>query len=384
MKKQHGFTLVEFMVAMGVTLVVLGAAVMAFRDTAKSNQSVSLQADMTDNLRAGMNLIQQDLIQTGTGIPTGGISIPNTGVAGGGCGSGVSNVNRPSLSASALIFPKCNIVLPALNPGSALGVLISSPDATSTTNTDIVSMLYADNSSATAGGKNIGMDSAPVNGTSCPGGKIDKNGLYLTFDINCFNPTTLSTYGVGLNPNDLILFSNANGNALQTVTSVSGPTLNFTGGDGFGLNASGKPSGTLIQLQNYNIDASGNKVFNVGTYPPTTVTRIWMISYYLDNTTDPTHVRLVRRVNFNPGYAVSETIENLQFTYNFVNGATVLANQSAVPATYSENQIRNVTIYLGARSDTPTTAAGNKVKYLRTNLQTQVTIRSLAYFSQYE
>jgi hypothetical protein len=109
-----------------------------------------------------------------------------------------------------------------------------------------------------------------------------------------------------------------------------------------------------------------------------------MISYYLDNTTDPAHVRLIRRVNFNPGYAVSETIENLQFTYNFVNGGTVLANQSAVPVGYSENQIRNVTVNLGARSDTPTTAAGNKVKYLRTNLQTQVTIRSLAYFSQYE
>jgi len=384
MKKQHGFTLVEFMVAMAVTVVVLGAAVMAFRDTAKSSQGVSLQSDMTDNLRAGLNLIQQDLIQTGTGIPTGGISIPNTGAAGAGCSSGVSNLIRPALTASSLIFPKCNIVLPALNPGSALGVLISSPDATSTTNTDIVSMLYADNSSATAAGKNIGMDSAPVNGASCPAGKIDKNGLYLTFDTTCFNPATLPTYGIAINPNDLILFSNANGNALQTVTSVSGSTLNFNSGDGFGLNASGKPSGTLIQLQNYNVDAAGNRVYNVGTYPPTTVTRIWMISYYLDNTTDAAHVRLIRRVNFNTGYAVSETIENLQLTYNFVNGSTVLPNQSAVPTGYSENQIRNVTVNLGARSDTPTTAAGNKVRYLRTNLQTQVTIRSLAYFSQYE
>jgi len=382
MKKQHGFTLVELMVAMAVTVVVLGAAVLAFRDTARSSQNVSLQSDMTDNLRAGMNLIQQDLIQTGTGIPTGGISIPNTGVAASGCASGVSNLIRPALT-SSLIFPKCNIVLPALNPGSALGVLISSPDATSTMNTDLISMLYADNSSSTTAGKNIGMDSAPVNGTSCPAGKIDKNGISLTFDTGCFNPATLPANGIALNPNDLILFSNAYGNALQTVTSVSGALLNFASGDGFHLNGTGMPSGTLIQLQNHTVNSLGTTVYD-GTYPPTTVTRVWMISYYLDNTTDPMHVRLIRRVNFNPGYAVSETIENLQFTYNFVNGATVVANQSAVPATYSENQIRNVTVNLGARSDTPTTAAGNKVKYLRTNLQTQVTIRSLAYFAEFE
>ncbi len=34
-----------------------------------------------------------------------------------------------------------------------------------------------------------------------------------------------------------------------------------------------------------------------GTFPPTTATRIWMVTYYLDNVTDPLHVRLIRRVN---------------------------------------------------------------------------------------
>lgn len=378
MKKQRGFTLVEFMVAMAVTLVVVGATVAAFRDTAKTSQNVSLKGDMTDNLRAGLNLIQQDLIQTGTGIPTGGIPVPNTGLAASGCSSGVAALNRPSLAASSLIFPKCNVVLPALNPGSSLGVFISSPDATSTTNTDIISMLYADNSSASASGANVGMDATPVNGTTCPNGKIDPTGISMTFDTTCFDPSTLPAKGIALNPNDLIMFSNAKGNALQTVTSVSGATLNFAPADPYNLNGTGKPAGTLMQLKNATADASGN------WYPPTTVTRIWMISYYLDNTSDPAHVRLVRRVNFNPGYAVAETIENLQFTYNFVNGATVLPNQTTVPTGYSENQIRNVTIYLGARSDTPTTAGGTRVTYLRTNLTTQVTIRSLAYFNEYQ
>ena len=376
MKKQHGFTLVEFMIAMAVTLVVVGATVAAFRDSAKTSQRVGLQGDMTDNLRAGMNLIQQDLIQTGTGIPTGGIPIPNS--SGGGCPTASSSLNRPNLTSSSLTFPKCNVVLPALNPGSNLGVFISSPDATSTSNTDIISMLYGDNSSASASGLNVGMDATPVNGPSCPNGKIDPTGVSLTFDTSCFDPSTLPAKGIALNPNDLIMFSNAKGNALQTVTSVSGATINFAPADPYNLNGTGKPNGTLLQLKNGTADAKGN------WYPPTTVTRIWMITYYLDNTTDPTHVRLVRRVNFNPGYAVAETIENLQFTFNFVNGSTVLANQTTVPTGYSENQIRNVTIYLGARSDTPTTAAGNTIKYLRTNLTTQVTIRSLAYFNEYQ
>ena len=73
MKRQSGFTLVEMMVAMGVALVALAATVSAFRDSAYTNQQVSLKSDISDNMRAGLNFIQQDLIQAGTGIPVGGI-----------------------------------------------------------------------------------------------------------------------------------------------------------------------------------------------------------------------------------------------------------------------------------------------------------------------
>jgi len=43
MKKQFGFTLVEFAVAMGVTLVALAATMLAFRDATSANQNVSLK-----------------------------------------------------------------------------------------------------------------------------------------------------------------------------------------------------------------------------------------------------------------------------------------------------------------------------------------------------
>jgi prepilin-type N-terminal cleavage/methylation domain-containing protein len=389
MKRQSGFTLVEMMVAMGVALVALAATVSAFRDSAYTNQQVSLKSDISDNLRAGLNFIQQDLIQAGTGIPVGGISIPNTGAASGGCVTGVSALNRPTLVASGLAFPICNTTLMAVEPGDALENSISSPDATSVTRTDLITMLYVDNT--------LGLDNKPINQApfgADPGctGTISSNGQTVVFDkttmylgkVNC---TDLSTSIVPINPGDLIMFSNANGNAIQTVTSVSGQTLTFASGlaagDAYNLNGTGKPAGTLIQLQNSTTNSSGNKVY-LGTYPPTTASRIWMISYYLDDVTDPGHVRLIRRTNFNPGVAVGETIENLQFTYNYVNGSTVLANQAGVPASYSENQIRSVNVYLGARSDNPLATGRSKPAYIRNSLQTQVCLRSMSYVNQFK
>ena len=34
---------------------------------------------------------------------------------------------------------------------------------------------------------------------------------------------------------------------------------------------------------------------------PTTITRVWMVTYYLDTTTDTKHPQLMRQVNY-PGY----------------------------------------------------------------------------------
>ena len=69
-------------------------------------------------------------------------------------------------------------------------------------------------------------------------------------------------------------------------------------------------------------------------------------------------MRLIRRTNFNPGVAVGETIENLQFTYNYVSGSTCWQTKPPYPAGYSENQIRSVDVYMGARSDNPINSNG--------------------------
>jgi hypothetical protein len=177
------------------------------------------------------------------------------------------------------------------------------------------------------------------------------------------------------------MFSNTIGNAIQEVTGVSGQKLTFAAGDPFNLNGRTDPQGTILQIQNTTCNSASPPVCTPnGTYPPTTATRIWMISYYLDNVTDPNDVRLIRRVNFNPGQPVGETLEDLKFTYNFIDGVTNPSNQPTVPANYSENQIRSVDVFLGARSNYSEMLQN---RFIRSNLETQVSLRSMAYRNRY-
>ena len=382
-RKLTGFTLIELMIAMAVTMVLLYAAVVAFRDASQTNQVVTQNADMADNLRAALNLMQTDLQQAGSGIPTGGIPIPftsnNSSTAP--CGT-TAAPNRPILNGTTT-FPPCNSTLPAVEPGSALGPFITAPDATtglptnSSSYTDEITVLYADN---------LGLDSKPINAPAttnppnpgCPNGSLTLSGntLTATFDPNCVN---FAKNGITIIPGDLIMFSNGGGGqAILAVTGVSGQTLTFGPGDAFNLNGRSDAGGTINQLETSSSCGGGNACF-----PNTSATRIWMISYYLDNVASPPFVRLIRQVGLGTATPVGETLENLQFTYNFVDGDNNPSNQATVPAGDSESQIMSVNVYLGARSSYMV-HQGNRTLYSRNNLMTQVSIRSNAFYNKYQ
>src|ERR1700730_8276366 len=170
MKKQTGFTLIELMVGITVSLIVLAAALATFNDSVSTNQIVALRADMTDNLRAGLNLIQQDLLQAGT-------AIPNTPNAAGTCNTG-QPVNRPNLQ-GGLTFPACNFSLPAVEPGMDLGPKVTSPDVAPGPNSDLTTVLYTDNA--------LSLATDPINRPASPGvvacnGTISDTGDSATFD----------------------------------------------------------------------------------------------------------------------------------------------------------------------------------------------------------
>jgi type II secretory pathway pseudopilin PulG len=376
MKKKSGFTIVELLIGMAVTMVALAAAFLMFRDSTKANTNITQTSGMSDNMRAGLNLIVQDLIQTGTGIPTGGISIPNS-AATKGCNKGAQLLNRPpavlkvTFDGPNSANKGCNVILPAIEPGNGLGPIVTSPDGTSGPATDIITIMYADNT--------LAMDQKPIISTTttppCKG-TIAPDGSKITFDPAC---VTIGAAGIPVNTGDLLMIFNGNNpnGVLQYVSDVSGQVLTFSAGDPFNLNgrAASEDSGTILTLQNLTAGKPD------GTYPPTSCSRVWMITYFLDATTDPKHPMLMRAVNFNTPQPVGETIENLQFAYNFADGTTPApVNQLTVPTGDNENQIRSVNVSLSARSATTAATTG---KYIRTNLATQVALRSMAYFNAF-
>ena len=319
MKREAGFSLIELLVAVAILVTIVGATLAALSQGLQATQGVTLMADTQENLRAGLNYMVRDLVQAGEGIPQGGIPLPNT-VA------GVVNVNEPSPPTLAYKFPAGSTVLTAITPGPQLGLKTATPDPNNPgavllgpNKTDMITMLYADNSlidntiPATPHTLNefpiyLKASAGPPANPGCPAGSIAANGSSVVFDITCININTGNLRGY--TRGDLIMFQNAGGTTLQCVTSVAGQTVGFAAGDPYKLNQTGLPNNTLPQTA----VPPGS-----GAYPPTTATRIWMITYYIDSNTNPQRPVLMRQVNFNPPVAVAEVIENLNVTYDVTN-----------------------------------------------------------------
>jgi hypothetical protein len=113
------------------------------------------------------------------------------------------------------------------------------------------------------------------------------------------------------------------------------------------------------------------------TYPAS-MTRIRMVSYYIDNVTDPAFPRLVRQINMNNGRVVAFGIEGIQFTYDLVDGDL---NPTNDPSPDTPNQIRKVNLALSARSRDRNPETGD---FYRQNIATQVSLRSLALRDRYQ
>jgi prepilin-type N-terminal cleavage/methylation domain-containing protein len=378
MKREDGFSLIEMMVTLAILVIIVGTTLAALTQASQATQNVTLMADTQENLRAGLNYMVRDMVQAGEAIPQGGIPLPNN--------AGVVNINRPSPPTLAYTFPVASTVLQAITPGFSLGLQTATPDPNNPgatllgpNRTDMITMIYADNSlidntiPATPHTLNeFPIFLAPSGGNpGCPNGSIAANGGTVTFDPTCIN---INTGNTGLHAGDLIMFQNGGGVTLQCITAVAGETVTFAAGDPFKLNQTALPNSTLPQTA---VPA------NSGKYPPTTATRIWMVTYYIDSNTNPQRPVLIRQVNFNPAVAVAEVIENLNVTYDIVDAVAtapaVNAPQIVLPDTPA--QIRKVNLLLAARSEI---ASSQTKGYFRNNLQTEVSIQSLSFFSLYQ
>src|SRR4029077_16228862 len=376
MKRPSGFTLVEVLIAVTVMMIILAVTLSMLTDAIHTVEGVSLLADTQQNLRAGMNYIVRDLVQAGVGIPQGGVTIPNT--------AGVSAVTRPgpytAPATSFGTFPAAWTVIPAISPGFQLGVTTD----TSGVNTDLINIIYADN---TLIDLNLHwLNQFPVNtpggGVGCggvtktPNGSIATAGTTttVTFDASCIN---INTGNTALAAGDLILLQAAAGPmALLTVSAanLAGNSIVFSTADTYVLNNSGKTSGTIKQIQS---------PVGSGTYATTTASRIWMITSFIDKSI-PTRPQLMRQVNLRPAQTVGDATENMQFIYDILNAGSTppsVTTDVANPTLAQIPYIRDVYISLFARSESPFSVSK---KYFRNNLQTAVSIRSLNFFNEFK
>ncbi len=402
MKRQSGFSLIEVMISLTLLLIVLASVMTAFSDATNATNAVSLMADTQENLRAGMSNMERDLMQAGTGIPQNGITIPNTGGS-----SPTSAITRPGpYQSPATSFGTFNTAwtsLPAIIPGYQIGPITS----VSSVATDMVTVLYADTSLVDTNGH--WLNEYPIHGVSgtagCasgnsspdPQGTITTTGsgtsasTTITFDSSCI---VINNGNTGLEAGDLIMLQNNNttgsasltvsnadvdatvaGNtALLVVTSVNQAGNSITCGpnDSFGLNASGKSYGTISYLQS---------PVGSGTYPATTATRVWMVSYYINNYSTPP--QLMRQVNLNAAQPVGDAVEDMQLYYDILNAGSsppsVTAEQES-PTLAQLPYIRDAYILLYARSDDTNTQTKN---YWRNNLETIVSTRGMDFYNEF-
>jgi prepilin-type N-terminal cleavage/methylation domain-containing protein len=384
--KRNGFTIIELMVAMVVLLVVIAAAVGTLVQAQRVTQEVALEGNLQEDLRAGMHFIVRDVMQAGEGIPQGGIMIPYT------TAGTPAPVVRPGTGGAG--FPTTYVALPAVIPGYQAGQAATAVNpktgaviSTGAISTDIITILYADNTLVDSSANAYALNQFPVNSASCVtgGSAIAADGSSVTLATSCFTvPTSQPT----IVPGDLILFSCTAGTALQYVTNVSGQTISFAFGDPAGLNGLNSttyPDGTAAKL--------------VASGAPITMTRIWMITYYEDSTTNPTRPQLVRQVNYPnfpsvatyPAQPIGESVEDLQFTYDIINSTAPSgtyphgAGDAATPAVGYDTplQIRAVNVFLAGRSEYADTTMTAGQYFVHNNLSTQVSIRNLSFVNNF-
>jgi len=190
----------------------------------------------------------------------------------------------------------------------------------------------------------------------------------------------------------LMIISKGSFNTLVQVTAVdlAARRLTFSNGDSLNLNQTGAANGSLTAV---------NAQVPVNAAASTLISRVRMITYYIDATLDPNRPRLVRRVNNGHatsfdnslGTAVAFDIADLQFAYDVSNGtgnpgnvemtaADLAGGGACTPNPCGRTQVRKVNVEATGRSMNRLPPAN---QYFKNTLKSQVSLRGMAFVDKY-
>ncbi len=376
-----GFTLVEMLIALALSVIVLGAASDYFSDVENTTQSVSVMSQVNENLRGSASLMARDLYAAGTGVPVSGVPLPN--------GTGSAPVTRPGVAGNTFPVSTNNGVLSVITPGSGLSGVIDGQSAY-TQPSDEITILKEDDQwteqSWNSQDQNWSEQSLSVTNGGITYSQSSGYTVTATFPSSC---TPCAAVSVG----DLLLFTTASeGYALGMVTtpapvfSTSDGTTTVTmtfGNDSLGLNqacAAQGCTGTIDSLE-------PNPQTQPGVYPAgITLTEIDMITYYLTNSNPAHPYTLMRVLGSGTPSAVAYGIVGLSLTYDVVNqgsSSPQLTEGVENPTCASDecpNQIRTVHLTLYATSNDVLRQNG---QYYQNSIISSITLQNLEYSNQF-
>jgi len=361
-RRNRGFTLVELLIAIVVTLIVMTAGMMMFKKSSDAIFIVAQKAEMQSNARVAVNSIVRDLSRAGSGGMThGGIALPNTTAiyappfAGAPFG-GIANVKNNVFSQGVLYM---------VTPGWQGGPTINGQT------TDAITVTYLD---------------PDLDLTQKPTSTISANGDSVTLDPSY--TTVLNDPGTGVKVGDIFMLTNTKGSVAASVSGfvAGGTTIAFAAGDPLGMN---DPNTT-------GAPGSINSLSSGGVYPSVTLFRIFMVSYYieqLDGNGAPLGVaaagaqdyRLMRQVNAQAPVPIAEHTVSLLFSYDLSDanpGGTNSPDAKIMVAgvdTKVYSEIRNVYVSVTTRSN----RQDRMNNYAYTTMVTNVSPRNLSFFNQF-
>ncbi|HVP43227.1 MAG TPA: prepilin-type N-terminal cleavage/methylation domain-containing protein [Terriglobales bacterium] len=325
---QRGLTLIELLIAIALTMVILAAAASVLMQSMRSSTLVVSRSEMQNELRAAANQIARDLQQAGTAVPLGGAPIPSAGTGGQdarfGCDGTACYVVNNGMSQGVLFK-----VTPGFNAG---------PVTTETTDAIVITYMDPNLDWRAYPSQTLAVDGSSV---TMPAGTTPQVG----------DPA------LGITVGDVLLLQNINGYATGVVTNVDAVArqISFADKDPLNINQSTAPVGNIKALAFNPLPKAPP------FYPPVTVQRLIMVTYFLQTFVSPNgpDVRLMRQVGAHPPVTLAEHIDDLKFTYDLYDdtAGVLTANLpdavTGIPPTPKPNQIRKVNLTISARSIRP-------------------------------